>query len=83
MKEKNQNPYADVVVDRTPSFLIRHGSVMVILFIVMCIIVGYKVEIQTAHGKAGQSAVPQSEDTVAERAETLSGYVLNTIMSLF
>ena len=83
MKEKNQNPYADVVVDRTPSLLIRHGSVMVILFIVMCIIVGYKVEIQTAHGKAGQSAVPQSEDTVAERAETLSGYVFNTIMSLF
>ncbi len=79
MKEKNQNPYADVVVDRTPSFLIRHGSVMVILFIGICIIAGYKVEIQTTRGKTEQSAVRQSEDT----AETLSGYVFNTIMSLF
>lgn len=83
MKEKNQNPYADVVVDRTPSFLIRYGIAVVILFIGICIIAGYKVEIHTTHEKTEQSAVQQSEDTVAGGAETLSGYVFNTIMSLF
>lgn len=83
MKDKNQNPYADVVVDRIPSFLIRYGIIVVILFLGICILVGYKIKIQTAPMETERSAIQISEDTASKGSETLSGYVFNTIMSLF
>lgn len=45
MKKNNQNPYADIVIDPVPSFIIRYGVILVCLFLALCAFIGQNVVI--------------------------------------
>lgn len=45
MKKNNQNPYADIVIDPVPSFIIRYGVILVCLFLALCALIGQNVVI--------------------------------------
>lgn len=45
MKQDSQNPYADIIINSTPSFIVRYGLLYVCMFLMLCILIGYKIMI--------------------------------------
>ena len=45
MKTKTQNPYADVVIDGTPPFIVRHGMLLILAFLLLCFFVGMTIKV--------------------------------------